>query len=195
MNHSFEPNCSEWFMDHPRDNAKPNGRLWYSPNLEGASIKYVRTEGEGGGLKAKKYAYDSADRLQEKHTRGGRGSKKSGKSAFAFVLYGSSPTKNSNTDFEWLTASGTWFGEILVCCCLTGLAWLCLGVGVSPNHVPEAVHHWPLGYFDDIRTSLGAFLTTPCHCPNHETYQYYRHILGYPLPSPFSARTSLKYRP
>ena len=40
---------------------------------------------------------------------------------------------------KWLTASGTWFGEILVCCCLTSLAWLCLGV--SPNHVPEAVRH------------------------------------------------------
>ena len=31
-------------------------------------------------------------------------------------------------------------GEILVCCCLTGLAWLCLGV--SPNHIPEAVRHY-----------------------------------------------------
>ena len=38
---------------------------------------------------------------------------------------------------KWLTASGTWFGEILVCFCLTGSAWLFLGV--SPNHVPEAV--------------------------------------------------------
>ena len=35
------------------------------------------------------------------------------------------------------TASGTWFGEIPVCCCLTGSAWLCLDV--SPNHVPEAM--------------------------------------------------------
>ena len=34
----------------------------------------------------------------------------------------------------------TWFGEILVCCCLTCSAWLCLGV--SPNHVPEAVRHY-----------------------------------------------------
>ena len=33
-----------------------------------------------------------------------------------------------------------WFGEIPVCCCLTGSAWLCLDV--SPNHVPEAVRHW-----------------------------------------------------
>ena len=36
----------------------------------GAFIKYVRTEGEGGGvLKAVKYAYDSTDSLQD----GGRG--------------------------------------------------------------------------------------------------------------------------
>ena len=35
------------------------------------------------------------------------------------------------------TASGTWFGEIPVCCSLTGSAWLCLDV--SPNHVLEAM--------------------------------------------------------
>ena len=31
---------------------------------------------------------------------------------------------NQTGCFEWLTASGTWFGEIPVCCCLTSLAWL-----------------------------------------------------------------------
>ena len=38
---------------------------------EGASIKYVRTEGEGGEVeKSGKYAYDSTDSLREKRTRG-----------------------------------------------------------------------------------------------------------------------------
>ena len=53
-------------------------------------------------------------------------------------------------------ASGTWFGEIPVCCCLTGSAWLCLDV--SPNHVPEAAisrSHAPL---DDWMQSL-----SPCN--------------------------------
>ena len=40
---------------------------------------------------------------------------------------------------KWRKASGTWFGEIPFCCCLTRSAWLCLEV--SPNHVPEAVRH------------------------------------------------------
>ena len=40
---------------------------------------------------------------------------------------------------QWRKASGTWFGEIRFCCCLTRSAWLCLEV--SPNHVPEAVRH------------------------------------------------------
>ena len=44
-------------------------------------------------------------------------------------------------ELQWLMASGTWFGEIPVCCCLTGSAWLCLGV--SPNHVPKAVRQYP----------------------------------------------------
>ena len=39
-------------------------------------------------------------------------------------------------------APGRWIGEIPVCCCTTGSAWLCLDV--SPNHVPEAVRHWQL---------------------------------------------------
>ena len=37
------------------------------------------------------------------------------------------------------TASGTSFGCIPVCCCLSGSAWLRLDV--SPNHVPEAMRH------------------------------------------------------
>ena len=34
----------------------------------------------------------------------------------------------------------------------------------------------------------------PCHCPIQATYQYYRHVLTNPPPSP-SVRTSFKYRP
>ena len=40
---------------------------------------------------------------------------------------------------QWLTASGTWFGEILVCCCLTGLAWLCLGFHQTTYQKPCAI--------------------------------------------------------
>ena len=37
MNHSFEPNCIEWFMDHPRYNANPDhfhSRIWHSPYMD-----------------------------------------------------------------------------------------------------------------------------------------------------------------
>ena len=54
-----------------------------------------------------------------------------------------SPYKQMNNAVRvrglWGTASGTRVDEIPVCCCLTGPAWLRLDV--SPNLVPEAVHH------------------------------------------------------
>ena len=42
---------------------------------KGPSIKYVRAEGRGVSKKWPIFAYDSTDRLREKRTRGGRGSK------------------------------------------------------------------------------------------------------------------------
>ena len=51
----------------------------------GASIKYVRTKGEGG-LKAAKYVYDSTDRLRGKRTRGGEGVKRSRKIGPSYLV-------------------------------------------------------------------------------------------------------------
>ena len=61
----------------------------YSMHVEmpmGASIKYVRTKGEGGGLKAAKYVYDSTDRLRGKRTRGGEGVKRSRKIGPSYLV-------------------------------------------------------------------------------------------------------------
>ena len=55
---------------------KSPSSLVQTQSAKGASIKYVRTEGEGGVQKVGKYAYDNTDRLREKCIRGGRGSKK-----------------------------------------------------------------------------------------------------------------------
>ena len=53
-------------------------------------------------------------------------------------------------------------------------------------------HQGPFTY--DIRKILGFQDPFPCHCPIHATYQYYRHVLTNPPPSP-SVRTSFKYAP
>ena len=53
---------------------------------KGASIKYIRTEGEGGSKKPENMRMILTDRLREKRTRGGEGVKKAGKSAYAHCL-------------------------------------------------------------------------------------------------------------
>ena len=51
-----------------------------------------------------------------------------------------------------------------------------------------AIHIWCPNIFGIFKP------LPPCHGPTHATYQYYRHVLTNPPPSP-SVRTSFKYRP
>ena len=85
---------------------------------------------------------------------------------------------NKPAGFQWRTASGTWFGEIPVCCCLTGSAWLCLDV--SPNHVPEAMRHWFCPSKQQFRIfRRGNLRSLPHHVRGrttfHETHFHFGH--------------------
>ena len=71
----------------------------------------------------------------EKSTQEGEGGQKSPGNLCSYYM----EAPRQKIQIRILSGSRTWFGEILVCCCLTGLAWLCLGV--STNHVPEAMRH------------------------------------------------------